>query len=282
MERIWIGYCAAMLAVVALADGGGSATYRPGAFALLHASFLCLQFGIARLAQRWPVRRMRIVRSLMACVGAPLTFSSYAWVLPAVHPEPCEWWWLHCDLALFDGDLSQQALASLSLPVVTWLQLVYASFYLLPVGAAVVAGIRSGGFAFDRATTILLGGFLASYCGYLLLPTLGPNRVFPLHDDAYGDGLAAAIHRAIDAAEANHWDCFPSGHTMMATISALVVSKWARSWLLAFLCIVLPLIASTIYLRYHWPVDVLAGALFAWPTMFAIERMLDRDGMDHS
>ena len=279
MERIWIGYCAAMLAVVMLADGGGSATYRPVAFLMLHACLLCMQFGIARLAQRWPVQRMRIVRSAMACIGAPLTFSSYAWVLPSVHPEPCEWLWLHCDLMLFEGDLSQRALASLSDPAVLWLQLVYAAFYLLPVGAAVVSGFRSGGVAFDRAATILLGGFLVSYCGYLLLPTLGPNRVFPLHDLAYGDGVAAAIHRAIDAAEANPWDCFPSGHTMMATISALVVGKWARPWLLPFLSIVLPLIASTIYLRYHWPVDVLAGAAFAWPTVVGIERMLDRDGV---
>jgi membrane-associated phospholipid phosphatase len=126
--------------------------------------------------------------------------------------------------------------------------------------------------------TILLGGFLTSYCGYLLVPTLGPNRVLPLHDLAYGDGIAAAIHRAIDAAEANPWDCFPSGHTMMATMSALVVGKWARGWLLPSLVIVLPLIASTIFLRYHWPVDVLAGAACAWPTMLGIERLLDRDG----
>jgi membrane-associated phospholipid phosphatase len=67
---------------------------------------------------------------------------------------------------------------------------------------------------------------------------------------------------------------------MLSLTSVLVVWRWARRWLPVVLAIAVPLIASTVVLRYHWPVDVVAGALLCWPVARLCDGLLDRDGAE--
>jgi membrane-associated phospholipid phosphatase len=279
LERIWLAYAAIVIAVAVSADGGGAAGHRPFAFAALHLGLAGMQFAIAAAARRFTPARVRALRAVASCIGLPLTFSSYCFLLPAVHPEPYEYCWLACDRAVFGFDLSAAALASLPPALLAALQLIYASFYLLPIAAGLLVLRARGGAAFDRATTILVGCFLMSYLGYLLFPTLPPEVVLAAGGRVEGEGLAGEVHRWIGSAEANVWDCFPSGHTMLAVVSANVVWRWARSALAPVLAVALPLIASTVCLRYHWPADVAAGALCAWPAVRLVDWLLARDGV---
>jgi membrane-associated phospholipid phosphatase len=288
LERIWLAYAAVAIAVALGADGGGGTGHRPLLFAALHLLLASVQFAIAAAARRWPPARVRVLRALASCAGLPLTFSSYAWLLPAVHPEPYEYCWLAADRALFGGDLSAAALAALPPVLLTALQLIYASFYLLPIAAGLLVARARGAAAFDRAMAILVGCFLASYLGYLLFPTLPPEDVLVAGGNLGShwvgshllgsDGVAGAVHRWLGAAEVNRWDCFPSGHTMLAVASAIVVWRWARAAVAPVLAMALPLIASTVCLRYHWPADVAAGALCAWPAVRTVDLLLARDG----
>jgi membrane-associated phospholipid phosphatase len=278
LERIWLAYAAVAIAAALGADGGGGAGHRPFAFAALHLLLAAVLLAIAAAARRWPPARVRVLRALASCAGLPLTFSSYSWLLPAAHPEPYEYCWLACDRALFGSDLSAAALGSLPPVVLTALQVIYASFYLLPIAAGLLVARARGGAAFDRAMAILVGCFLMSYLGYLLFPTLPPETVLAAGGRVGGDGVASAVHRWIESAEANRWDCFPSGHTMLAFVSAIVVWRWARPAFVPVLAVALPLIASTVCLRYHWPADVAAGALCEWPAVWVVDRLLARDG----
>jgi membrane-associated phospholipid phosphatase len=283
LERIWLAYAAVAIAVALGADGGGNAGHRPLLFAALHLLLASMQFAIAAAARRWPPAKVRVLRALASCAGLPVTFSSYCWLLPAVHPEPYEYRWLACDRALFGGDLSAAALEAMPPVLLTALQLVYASFYLLPIAAGLLVARARGAAAFDRAMAILVGCFLASYLGYLLFPTLPPEDALAAGGNVCShrvgaDSVAGAVHRWIGAAEANRRDCFPSGHTMLALASAIVVWRWARAALASLLAVALPLIASTVCLRYHWPADVAAGALCAWPAVRTVDWLLARDG----
>ncbi len=268
--------------VVAGIDGldgidSGGAGHAPVAFALLHVAVALLQGVPWRLRRRGAVIPARIATATMACIGLPAVFSALAWVLPQVHPEPYELLWYRCDLALFGREATAPLRAALPTALVLPLQLVYAAFYVVPMSAALLVLRGRGAAAFDRAVAILVGSFLCSYLGYLWLPTLGPKVVFA-QTFAGGGALAAGIGAAIDAAEANPWDCFPSGHTMLSVTSALLVGRWARRWLWALLLVVVPLVASTVLLRYHWPIDVAAGAVLAWPVVWICDWLLDRDG----
>jgi membrane-associated phospholipid phosphatase len=82
------------------------------------------------------------------------------------------------------------------------------------------------------------------------------------------------MRTTLDRLESAHYDCFPSGHgelTIIAWWSSRQISKQFSPFYLAYmLCIIF----ASVYLRYHYTVDVVAGALLAavliaaGPTMY--------------
>ncbi|MBL9079164.1 MAG: phosphatase PAP2 family protein [Planctomycetes bacterium] len=278
LERVWYGYLAAVaFAAVVGADATQSVGDRLAHLAT-HAAVLLAVVVVHWLAVRRSPAAARPWRAALAIVGLPVVFSAMAWLLPAVHPEPYEWLWLAVDRAWFGGDVGALVIPWLRPWSVELLQLVYAVFYFVPIAACVGAGWRCGAAAFDRALLGIVGGFLASYLGYLLVPTLGPKVVLAFAQPLEGLWWTASLRASIDAAEANPWDCFPSGHTMLTVTSLLLLWRWNRRWCAWLLLPSLLLIASTMLLRYHWAVDVVVGAAAAWPCLRICDRLADRDG----
>lgn len=277
LERVWCGYLAAVLVVAATATDGNVAPSSRLLHFVVHAAVLVAVLGVHRLARRRSEAALRVGRTALAIVGLPIVFSAMGWLLPAVHPEPYEFTWLQVDRAWFGGDVGALAGPWLSPWLVELLQLVYASFYMVPILAGIGA-LRSGLPAFDRALLALVFGFLASYLGYLLVPTLGPKVVLAFPTTIEGLWATASVRAWIDRAEANPWDCFPSGHTMLTVTSLLVLWRWNRRWFVWLLLPSLLLIASTMLLRYHWAIDVLVGLAAAWPCLWLSDRLADRDG----
>ncbi len=173
-------------------------------------------------------------------------------------------------------------LAPYTNPLVTEvLQLAYASFYLLFLLVAWDL-LRSGKRReFDGFSFGVMYGFGLSYLGYWLLPSVGPR--FVLHRfsglDAELPGLVLTPYlRAFvnwggsltrgatdQTAMAQAFpDVFPSGHAMM-TIALIFWSFRLSSsvrWLVFGVGSLL--VVSTVYLRYHYVIDVVAGAGLAF------------------
>jgi membrane-associated phospholipid phosphatase len=112
---------------------------------------------------------------------------------------------------------------------------------------------------------IVVVGFYLSYLGYIAVPAIGP-RFLPAIVQAQtkpltGVWLFHPLRAALDRAEGITRDCFPSGHTELT----LLVLYWARRFhRKTFWClfpIATGIIISTVYLRYHYVIDVVAGAL---------------------
>ena len=71
------------------------------------------------------------------------------------------------------------------------------------------------------------------------------------------------MQSTLDRLESAHYDCFPSGHTEL-TILAWWGSRMVSKALFKVYFAYTPLIIfATVYLRYHYSVDVLAGAVLA-------------------
>jgi membrane-associated phospholipid phosphatase len=71
------------------------------------------------------------------------------------------------------------------------------------------------------------------------------------------------MQAGLDRLESAHYDCFPSGHTEL-TILAWWGSRMVSNRLFKVYFAYTPLIIfATVYLRYHYSVDVLAGAVVA-------------------
>lgn len=275
---MFVAYLLAVLAVGLLTSGGGDPQFHRWLHTALALLLLGWQLAVAAWAPRLSPPRRRLLRALGCCICVPIAFSMMACLLPAVHPEPYEWSFAALDVAVFGGYPTVWLQQFAWPPLVELLQWVYASFYLIPIAAALLALRCRGGAAFDRAITILVASFLFSYLGYLLVPTLSPKLCLDHGEPLRGVWLASAIHAAIDRSEANIWDCFPSGHTMLSLISLMLVRRWARPWFWPFALLVGLLVYSTMALRYHWVWDVAAGALLAWPSLRLCDLLLDRDG----
>lgn len=161
-------------------------------------------------------------------------------------------------------------------PVLTeYLQLCYFLFYLLPVLQAAELwkrGDLSALAAFARAMAFC---YFISYLLYFIMPAIGPR--FTLHTfEAIGTEmpgllLTDILRGLVDAGggippgslEPQRWvnrDCMPSGHTML-TITNIILAFGNRSKLRWFFVVIGgSLVFSTVYLRYHYAIDVIIGA----------------------
>ncbi len=108
-------------------------------------------------------------------------------------------------------------------------------------------------------------GYLASYVGYILVPARGPRVLFSYLDamPLRGLWLFHGMQNLLDRLESIAYDCFPSGHTELTVIAWWSVRQISRRWFFAYSVYTLSIIFGTVYLRYHYSVDVIVGALVA-------------------
>lgn len=147
--------------------------------------------------------------------------------------------------------------------------LAYASFYLLPVTVAALVRRRLGPAAFERVAFTLLLGFYLSFLGYFLIPAEGPRIPPALASARLGGGAVSAGLRAfLQRAELTTLDAFPSGHTVLSLLAAVLATRpfpklapWLWTWALA-ICF------ATVYISVHYLVDVLAGILLVPLVLF--------------
>jgi len=170
------------------------------------------------------------------------------------------------------------------------LQIAYSLFYVLflAVGFEFYRNADPSRFRYFRFTIVY--GFLLSYAGYFLLPAVGPR--FTLHDFSKIDGelpgllLTPALRWFINAFESipsgvssavamagAQRDVFPSGHTMMTIVALMFACRHRLKVRRCLLVLGTMLILATVYLRYHYVIDIMAGALLALPCLLSAGRV---------
>jgi membrane-associated phospholipid phosphatase len=182
-------------------------------------------------------------------------------------------------------------LAGYSNPFLTEvLQIAYSLFYLffIVVGLEIYRKRDVSSFRFFSFTIVY--GFFISYIGYFFLPAVGPR--FTLHDfskiDAELPGLFLtpylrwfvniweSIHPGVSNAVAiasAQRDVFPSGHAMMTMAAIFMANKYKLKVRPAVFFAGILLIIATVYLRYHYLIDVLAGALLVFLCLITSSRL---------
>jgi membrane-associated phospholipid phosphatase len=142
----------------------------------------------------------------------------------------------------------------------------YANFYL--VAPSVVMVLWFGG---QRAAArhVLLGIILCFYTGYLLyliFPAAPPRLYFGslgLFKVTLRGGPITNFQELLIGMMPNHAAraAFPSLHAAVSCLSLYYAWKYSRWFFPFLLTFVIGLLVSTVYLRHHWVVDLLAGAL---------------------
>ncbi|MBN1824762.1 MAG: inositol phosphorylceramide synthase [Candidatus Eisenbacteria bacterium] len=129
-----------------------------------------------------------------------------------------------------------------------------------------------------EARETLLGVIITFYTGYVLyviFPAAPPRLYFEslgLFSVNLGGGAIADFQNALIAMMPNHASraAFPSLHTAVSLVSLYYAWRYCRRFFPILLFFVIGLLASTVYLRHHYVVDLIAGAFLvpwtAWVT----------------
>jgi membrane-associated phospholipid phosphatase len=167
------------------------------------------------------------------------------------------------------------ALEKITTPLITeFLQLAYTSYYFLPLILCITLKITGKNKEFERALFLIILCFFLSYVGYILVPAIGPRYTMNhLHStDLHGLYLRDSIDSILNSLEGIKRDAFPSGHTAVTLVVSYLAYRFQKPLFWASLPFVMALIVATVYLRYHYVIDVLAGILLFVFTILIGER----------
>jgi membrane-associated phospholipid phosphatase len=261
-DQVLIAYLVILAALILLAAGrlDGWPLFLAG-----HGLAILLVVALAK----WLAPRLgkagAFIHGWYAVPMIPATYKELEYLIPRLHPHDFDWQLAALDDRVFGVHPTVWLERALWPPLTEIFQIVYATYYFYPVILGVVLW-RKGWFArFHFWVFILMLGFYLSYLGYIAVPAVGPRFILaeqqtqPLR----GIFLFEAIRVTLDRAEGVTRDCFPSGHTEMTLLVLYYSWRFHRRTFRWFLLPCCAIILSTVYLRYHYVVDVVAGIFVA-------------------
>ena len=194
------------------------------------------------------------------------------WLLPVVRPDSVDGTLLRIDEFIFGREPALVLEALNVRPVVEWFSFFYFSYFF--IGAAYMfAGIwftkpsrRTTAFAIG---TLLV--FSVGQLGYMAVPGYGPHQYLAeqFKGPVNGGFFWGCVWDTVQAGSAMK-DIFPSLHTAAPTwftLHALHNAKTDKRWLWPGIVtgfFAANIIFSTVFLRWHYAIDVLAGLTLAF------------------
>lgn len=257
VDRLAIGYfgCTGLFALV---FGGLSGAGIAAAHALA-------MFGISRLASWHPGRGpAAIVRGAYAVLLTPLLYAELAvlnrFLTQRYFDTTVQAW----DAALFGGQPSMDLSAWLPwLAFSEVLHLGYFAYYAI-VPAAVLGVFATRGLeAMQRTALAVAATFFVSYAIFIVFPVAGPRYEFVQIGGDIGEGTLFGIVHGILEAGSSKGTAFPSSHIAASMAAVLAAGREDRRWFRLLLVPELALTAGTVYGRFHYATDALAGILLA-------------------
>jgi len=151
-----------------------------------------------------------------------------------------------------------------------YLAFCYALMFFLPAVLAFILYHNRRYGDFRNVILALVIIFIIGYIGYITVPAEGPRSEL-------GPEFKVALQGNFYRRSANVWkdlqsfqrDCFPSLHTAFSAIALFFAFKYRNVYrggkilFGIYLPLTVSLWFSTVYLRYHWVVDVFAGLILA-------------------
>lgn len=124
-----------------------------------------------------------------------------------------------------------------------------------------------------RTVFAYLAIWLVAYACFLVYPTISPQ-----HAEVTGKGFAAWALRTLYDSDV-HYNCFPSLHVAQCFLAALTCYCVHRGLGMCMLIWATLVGLSTLFIKQHYIVDVIAGVLLAYAAYFVFLRTYPRDAI---
>jgi membrane-associated phospholipid phosphatase len=274
------GY-AALVAVLVLLFHNGTVPYWPWIFGV-HLLILLIVHSLIALHQSAPqIGLLSLLRHFYPVLLYTWFFSETGWLNRMFFTEFMDPTIIRWEQALFGCQPS--ALFMQKLPYLPISELFYASYfsyYLMISGVGLALYLKDRRHFFHYVSVVSFV-FYICYAIYIILPIIGP-RVF-FHEiggyslpaslqqlsptDSYPQAVQAGVffkimaflYRTFEAPGA----ALPSSHVAVALATVFFSFRYLRPIRHVHLVVAILLCLSTIYCRYHYVIDVLAGAATA-------------------
>ena len=143
----------------------------------------------------------------------------------------------------------------------------YSSFLFYILLFTMYLYVRKNYHAFRETLVSVILTFYIGYIGYVFFPAVGPKFTMAhlFETSLSGSFITDRLSFLMDyeISEYTRRDCFPSLHNGVIFLILLFAFKHQKTYALIFLPFAIALFISTLYLRYHYFIDMIAGFILA-------------------
>jgi membrane-associated phospholipid phosphatase len=271
-------YLTVVANVYAQRAGALGARYPGGLLRLgVAAAFLAL-LGLAqrlRPAAAW-VKGLREIVPFLACV---LIYTNLHDTIGFVNPRDVHWVLAELDRRLFGVIPCVWAERFITPGRTELMSFLYVNFFWIAPSTSLLLLLRRRLAEFRATTLAVVVCFYMGYFLYVLFPAAPPRLVLVYEFTKTLAGYKALFStfeaRAFELLPVDSRAAFPSLHAAVSLVALVCAWRHLRPWFWGLTPFVLGLWVSTVYLRHHYVVDLLAGWALA-PVALAVAPRLDR------
>jgi membrane-associated phospholipid phosphatase len=191
-----------------------------------------------------------------------LAYKQMGWFAPHTHTYQLEHRWIVWDRILLDNWHGRAIIESLGPMLPSVLELSYVLVYAVPPVTMLIIyrlGLQKGA---DTMLTIYLLGLFLCYAQFPFWPSEPPRVVFPGQDMPNIQTAIRTFSLWIVGSYGIHTSVFPSAHVSGAVAAAFGMAylvSHRRLLVLGYFTYAALVATATVYGRYHYAVDALAG-----------------------
>lgn len=221
-------------------------------------------------------RALRDVLPFLLCV---LVYTNLHDTIGFVNPHDVHHHLVALDKALFGVEPTIWAERFITPARTEWMEFFYLSFSCLAPSTSLVLLARRRWPEFRATTLAVMTCFYLGYALYVLFPAAPPRLVlapeYTKNLYGYPQFFSKLNAEAFSLLPVDSRAAFPSLHTAVSLVMLASAWRFQRVWFFIALPLVLGLWVSTIYLRHHYAVDLLAGFALA-PVAVVLAPRIDR------
>ncbi len=212
----------------------------------------------------WLARAVNLLVDFYPIVLIPLVYDALGFLIPALNPAEKDHWLIAADRAIFGLDPTVWLQRFIWPPLTDVLYLSYSTFFFIPLIVGIPLWRRSPDLGRHFLFMVSLA-FYVSYTGYALVPAEGPRVGLAAEQTVQlqQTKLSKAVAGTLDGLERNRVDAFPSGHILITSVCLITAAGYFRRLFWWLLPVGLLLMLATVYCRYHYVIDVIAGLALA-------------------
>jgi membrane-associated phospholipid phosphatase len=258
IDKIFIAYAAIMVCLL-----GFAARHDSSALLLIlgHGAMVGLIFILATNSSP----AAQFVRQWSLLIYLPFCYKQVPYLVSALHLHAADLTLAHWDRTMWKVDPVFSLSSAPKHALTEFLEIIYVLFIPSTLLLGVILWVRRSRQEFRRGTFLIAVTFLLSYLGYILVPARGPR--FMDYASSYpplqGLWTFNLFKNLLDALEGTQYDCFPSGHVAVVLVGAYVARRISTPAFYCFAAFAACITFSTVYLRYHYVIDVIAGMALA-------------------